>query len=211
MQKLRIAAKVPQSPKASKPPVGNKHQSEHSQRAPLPPPSGPLPPAMIDAVNPRYVISVKSKILTVISRQAQSVIRQNRQKIKNDQPKSNKGRPDQLFYNHGSQSARRTANTANRKNAKNQNSRTILTMALKDALKINTNQSASKTDRSPSSPTIEPVTAIRTGEASEKSEEVKARELPKNAVRFPSGPPDIKTKGFSLKRAIAEVIWHPCG
>ena len=118
-----------------------------------------------------------------------------------------------MFYNHGSQSARRTANTANRKNAKDQNSRTILTMALKDALKINTNQSASKADRSPSSPspTIEPVTAIRTGETSDKSEEVKARELPKNAVRFPAGPPDIKTKGFSLKRAIAKVIWHSSG
>lgn len=95
-------------------------------------------------------------------------------------------RPDQPFYNPGSAGTRKSSHTSR-----------VATMALKDALKIGFGKK-SPTNDTPAVPVQQNNPPHRC--SPHQLNENVPREVPKNTLRFPIGPPDIKTKGFELMR-----------
>jgi len=118
------------------------------------------------------------------------MMRQNRQKQEKKET--------QAFYNPGS---RKNSAGGNRKTS--QSSR-VATMAIKDALNIF--GAKSPTNDAPEDAQRQSPLLRSQERRSPLGEHQEAREVPKNVVRFPTGPTDITARGFESRRHLASEV-----
>ena len=128
-------------------------------------------------------------------RQTSAIMKNKQLQSRGAQP----GRPSQEFYNPGSKKQPKKNKAA--------------TDALKSLFKIGGDQGLSDTVEVLQEPKVIAIVEAQAvpHRRSPTMETAQPRDVPKNTIRLPAGPPDIKTKGFKLRRSPVMVSFGKYG